>query len=89
MRQPGQTEGALKLGPLAHPLDDAAVVLAEILPQDEQREELRLSELVGALGMGIRRERFFARLQGRLRQRDRVLCRFAHACFIDLHRSKT
>ena len=87
MRQACEPERVLKRGPVPDPLHEAAIIEAEVLPQDEQRKDLRLRELVGALGMGVRFERLLAGLQSGPGQRNRILCCCAHACFIDNHMS--
>ena len=85
MGQAGERERALKRGPVPDPLHEAAIIEAEVLPQHEQREDLRLRELVRALGMGVRLESLLAGLQSGPGKTDWILCCCAHAWFIDHH----
>ena len=83
MRHALELEGRAQFRPLLDPRDDAAVVEAEELPQDEDSKQLGLGELVRALGVRIVREGFPSRRHSRTRQRDRVFGGFAHTSYID------
>jgi len=75
MRDPLEAQGVPQLAPPGDPLDGAPIVELEELLEDQQREQLRLGELVRALGAGVVGQGFLAGLQGHPRQRDRVFGR--------------
>ena len=78
MRGHLDAEGLPEFGPLVYQGDKPPIVRAEELAQDQHGKQLRLGELVGALGAGIIGKGLLSGGKSRRRQRDWILGCSAH-----------